>query len=432
MNYHRAYDTMEVIEAYKRRAMDNYPLHINSEIGTLKSVLLHRPGEELEGLVPEYLERLLFDDIPYLKNAQIEHDAFADVLRSRGIEVLYLDDMVTEALQDDEVRKRFVSEMVRASKQGDRRVTHALIDYLLSMDTKAMVRKVMAGIRKDEVPLADDEKVQLHQFFASDYPFYLDPMPNLYFTRDPAATIGSGLTINKMHWPARRRESLFMDYIVKYHPRFANFDIPVWYERDGRFSIEGGDELVLSNEVVAIGVSERTTPEAIEKTAARLFARSEFKKVLAIEIPKTRAFMHLDTVFTMIDYDKFTIHPAILDGGGNLNVYSIERTDDPERPAINHFTDLARVLADALHKPSVTLIPCGGGEPIAAAREQWNDGSNTLTIAPGVVVTYDRNYVTNAVLREHGIEVIEIEGAELGRGRGGPRCMSMPLWREDI
>jgi len=412
--------------------MDNYPLHINSEIGPLKSVLLHRPGKELEGLTPDYLERLLFDDIPYLEKAQAEHDAFAEVLRNRGIEVLYLDEMVTEALQDGEVRHRFVSEMVRASKQGDRRVTHALVEYLMAMDTKDMVHKVMAGVRKDEVPLPDEDQSQLHHFFTTDYPFYLDPMPNLYFTRDPAATIGGGLTINKMHWPARRRESMFMEYIINHHPRFAGHHIPVWYDRHGRFSMEGGDELVLSREVVAIGVSERSTPEAIEKTAAKLFAQSDFKKVLAIEIPKSRAFMHLDTVFTMIDYDKFTIHPAILKDGGTLNVYSIEKTDTPDKPTITHHTDLARVLADALQKPSVTLIPCAGGEPVAAAREQWNDGTNTLAIAPGVVVTYNRNYVTNGILRDMGIEVIEVEGAELGRGRGGPRCMSMPLWREDI
>lgn len=409
------------------------PLHITSEIGTLKTVLLHRPGAELENLTPTYLKDLLFDDIPYLKQAQAEHDTFADVLRGRGIEVLYLDQMTTEALDSGNARDDFITEMLEASKQGSQRVTDALRVYLADMSTHDMVRKVMAGVRKDEVSLPPEHQQQLHAMVEKNtYPFYLDPMPNLYFTRDPGATIGKGLTINRMHWPARRRESLFLEYIIKHHPRFKGASVPVWYDRNNHFSMEGGDELVINRETMAIGISERTTPEAIEKMATKLFRGSDFRKVIAIEIPKSHAFMHLDTVFTMIDRDTFTIHPEIRDNGGKLNMFILEKDDSSPYPRITKETDVEHVLRTALSLPEVHLLECGGGDDIAAAREQWNDGSNTLAIAPGVVVTYDRNYVTNQKLRDHGIEVIEVSGSELGRGRGGPRCMSMPLIREDV
>jgi arginine deiminase len=410
------------------------PLHVTSEIGKLKTVILHRPGAELENLTPTYLKDLLFDDIPYLKVAQAEHDAFAEVLRSHGTEVLYLDQLAAEALTDEAVRKQFISEMVDASKQAEQPITDSLISFLEQMSPIDMVHKVMSGVRKNELTLPVDRNQQLHAMVETDsYPFYLDPMPNLYFTRDPGATIGNGLTINKMHWPARRRESLFLKYIVAHHSRFAGDGVPIWYGRENRFSMEGGDELVLSPEVLAVGISERTTPEAIETMAINLFAGSQFKKVIAIEIPKkSHAFMHLDTVMTMIDYDKFTIHPEILDAGGKLNMFIMEPQAGSRYPKITKETDVQSVLKNALGRDHIDLIECGGGDPIAAAREQWNDGSNTLAIAPGVVVTYDRNYVTNQSLRDHGVEVIEVSGAELGRGRGGPRCMSMPLAREDI
>lgn len=409
------------------------PLHITSEIGVLKTVMVHRPGAELENLTPEYLKDLLFDDIPYLDVAQKEHDAFTDLLRSRGVEVLYLDKTAAEALTDEVVKRTFIDEMLTASKQGERRVTTALRDYLLAMEPLDIVQKIMAGVRKDELSLPPEHQQQLHDMVEHNhYPFYLDPMPNLYFTRDPAATIGNGVTINRMHWPARRRESLFMKYIIMYHPRFAGHDVPVWYDRNNRFSMEGGDELVISRDTMVIGLSERTTPEAIEHMATKLFAGSEFKKVIAIEIPKSHAFMHMDTVFTMIDRDKFTIHPEIRDRGGKLNMFVLEKIEGQEYPQITKETDLEHVLRVALGLDHVELIECGGGDAISAAREQWNDGSNTLAIAPGVVVTYDRNYVTNQILRDHGIEVLEISGAELGRGRGGPRCMSMPMIREDV
>lgn len=408
------------------------PIHITSEIGRLKSVLLHRPGEELENLTPDYLSDMLFEDIPFLERAQAEHDQFAETLRSRGVEVLYLDQLVTEALSTESLREQFIDEMITASKQGSRRATDTLKTFLLDLPTHAMVRKVMAGVRKDEINLPSEHHQQLHDMIEEGrYPFYLDPMPNLYFTRDPGVVIGDGLTISKMHHPTRRRESLFVKYIIEHHPQFASHDIPVWYNRDQKFSMEGGDELVLSQETVVIGVSQRTTAEAVEATAVELFKRSDFTRVIAMEIPKIYAYTHLDTVFTMLDHDKFSIHPAVRGRDGKINIYSLEKVEGQAYPRITHETDLEHVLRVALGLPSVTMVECGGGDPVVAAREQWSSGSNTLAIAPGVVVAYERNHVTNQKMREAGIEVIEVPGAELVRGGGGPRCMSMPLIRED-
>ena len=313
------------------------PIHITSEIGVLKTVLLHRPGEELENLTPEYLGDLLFDDIPYLKCAQEEHDQFADALRGRGIEVLYLDQLMTEALSNEELREQFVDEMIFLSKQGSRRVTDTLKTFLLDLPTHAMVRKVMAGVRKDEITLPPEHYQQLHAMIENNlHPFYLDPMPSLYFTRDPAAVIGDGLTINKMRFPARRRESLFMKYIMQYHSQFADAHIPVWYDRDEKFSMEGGDELVLSRDTVVMGISQRTTAEAIESTVVELFKNSDFTRIVALEIPKSRAFMHLDTVFTMVDHDAFTIHPAIREHDGKMNIYILEKVEGQSYPRITY------------------------------------------------------------------------------------------------
>ncbi|PHB25126.1 arginine deiminase [Bacillus pseudomycoides] len=408
-----------------------HPIHVTSEIGELQTVLLKRPGKEVENLTPDYLQQLLFDDIPYLPIIQKEHDYFAQTLRNRGVEVLYLEKLAAEALVDKKLREEFVDRILKEG-QTDVNVAHqTLKEYLLSFSNEELIQKIMGGVRKNEIETS--KKTHLYELMEDHYPFYLDPMPNLYFTRDPAASIGDGLTINKMREPARRRESLFMEYIIKHHPRFASHDVPVWLDRDYKFPIEGGDELILNEETIAIGVSARTSAKAIERLAKNLFSRqNKIKKVLAIEIPKCRAFMHLDTVFTMVDYDKFTIHPAIQGPKGNMNIYILEKGKDEETLKITHRTSLTEALKEVLGLSELVLIACGGGDVIASAREQWNDGSNTLAIAPGVVVTYDRNYVSNALLREHGIEVIEVLSSELSRGRGGPRCMSMPIVRKDI
>jgi arginine deiminase len=420
------------IKNFERSFIMTYPLHITSEIGTLKTVLLHKPGLEVENLTPDTLERLLFDDIPYLPVAQKEHDGFAKAMQDRGVETIYLETLMAEALSTNELKEQFVTNIINESDIQIENISTALKEYLLPLPSDKMVDVLMTGIRKSQIKVPR-KNIKLSEMLEDDNNFYIDPMPNLYFTRDPAAVIGNGISINRMYRPARRRESLFMEYIMRYHPRFSQHNVPIWFNRYSRHHIEGGDQLILSKEVIAIGISERTSPEAIEELALNLFnSQSDITKVVAIQIPKKRAFMHLDTVFTMVDYDKFTIHPEIQGVDGSINIFVLEKSSEPGFCNIKHSTNLFATLKEVLNLSEVALIPCGGGDPIAAAREQWNDGSNTLAIAPGVVVTYDRNYVSNALLKSHGIEVIEINSSEISRGRGGPRCMSMPIVRDDI
>lgn len=410
-----------------------HPISVHSEIGKLEAVLVKRPGRELENLTPDYMERLLFDDIPALPVAQKEHDDFAAVLRDNGAEVLYLEELSAEALDAGEgAREAFVEDILLESSHTVGGYEDFIGEYLLSLPSDKLVDEVMCGIRKCKVDAPGVKGLQ--DLMDRRYPFYLDPMPNLYFTRDPAASMGHGMTINRMYAVARQRESLFMQYVLKFHPRFAPYDVPVWLDRDQTYHIEGGDELVLTTDTVAIGVSQRTSAPAIENLARSLFARQNgITRVLALEIPETRAFMHLDTVFTMVNYNQFTIHPAIQNDDGGLNIYTLEADpDSPRGLSFTHNDDLRGTLKDVLGVDELDLIPCGGGDPLVAAREQWNDGSNTLAIAPGKVVTYSRNYVSNDLMREHGLEVLEITGSELSRGRGGPRCMSQPIVRAAV
>ena len=407
--------------------MQQQPIRVYSEIAPLKRVMLHRPGRELENLMPEYLDRLLFDDIPYLKVAREEHDHFAELLRSYGAEVVYLEDLATEALVDEEVTKRFIHDVLKEAELSTTRETEMLTEYFLSLPKKEMVEKIMAGVRKSEVEQYEGHTLSdFVRHVRSDYPFVMDPMPNLYFTRDPFAAVGSGVTVHKMYSETRRRETVFAKYIFLHHPLYKNTKI--WYNRDEDSSLEGGDILMLDETVVAIGISQRTHERAIEIFAEKLLTEdSGFRKILAFNIPKQRTFMHLDTVFTMVDKDKFTVHPNILK---DIDVFVIERKEGKIRIRFEN-GDLEDILKKHLGLDSVTLISCGSDSVIDAAREQWNDGSNTLAIAPGEVIVYARNYVTNEKLREAGVTIHEIPGSELSRGRGGPRCMSMPLVRAD-
>jgi len=406
-------------------------IQVKSEIGKLKKVMLHRPGKELEHLVPGDLERLLFDDIPYLKAAQSEHDLFADIMRGQDIEVVYLEDLTAEVLKNNqEIKKQFITEFIDEGIKTHEKVKNKIFSHLMDIpDEKELVMKLMSGVRADEVKRTTNGP--LVELLNKKSQFLLDPIPNLYFTRDPFACIGNGVSLNRMYSRTRRRETIFGKYILKYHPDFAD-KVPFYYDRTLPYSIEGGDILNLSNKVLAIGISQRTTAEAIEELAYNIFAdeNTEIEKIIALDIPAIRAYMHLDTVFTQVDYDKFTIHPGVL---RNLRVFEIRRSEKKGKLDVTEKCQtLEEILSSNLGLDKVTLIQCGGKDMIASEREQWNDGSNTLCIEPGTVIVYDRNYVTNQILHENGIKVLEMASSELSRGRGGPRCMSMPLVREKL
>ena len=402
-------------------------IHNTSEIGRLKKVMLHRPGKELENLMPEYLERLLFDDIPYLKEAQREHDAFADCLRGQGVEVVYLTDLVAESLTGPEVRQELIRQYLAEANVADARTRESLEAYFDALPDKEMVSAMMAGVRKSQLRTGQARLGDYVSATEDDYPFAVDPLPNLYFTRDPFATIGTGVSIHRMHTVTRNRETLFGKFIFEHHPVYRN--APRWYDRGETSSLEGGDILVLSPQVLAVGISQRTEEDSIDALAETVLTQSKtFRKLLAFNIPKSRSFMHLDTVFTMVDYDKFTVHPNILQ---QITVFVMELDENHKMKIRQEDGRLEDILKEHLELDHVTLIPCGQGSEIDAAREQWSDGSNTLAIAPGEVVVYSRNYVTNRSLEEAGVRIHTIPSAELSRGRGGPRCMSMPLWRED-
>ncbi len=356
--------------------MSQHPIQVFSEIGKLKKVMLHRPGKEIENLMPDYLERLLFDDIPFLEEAQREHDAFAQALRDEGVEVLYLEKLAAESLTTPEIREAFIDEYLSEANIRGRATKKAIRKLLLEIeDNQEMIEKTMAGVQKSEIPEISEQEKGLTDLVESSYPFAIDPMPNLYFTRDPFATVGNAVSLNRMYAETRNRETIYGKYIFKYHPDYAG-KVPLVYDRDETTRIEGGDELILSKDVLAVGISQRTDAASIEKLLVNIFEKNiGFKKVLAFEFANNRKFMHLDTVFTMVDYDKFTIHPEIESG---LRVFSVTY-ENQELRIVEELGDLAELLAANLGLEKVELIRCGGDNIVASGREQWNDGSNTLT-----------------------------------------------------
>ncbi|SDP93018.1 arginine deiminase [Actinopolyspora xinjiangensis] len=393
---------------------------MTSEVGPLRTVLLHRPGGELKRLTPRNNDQLLFDAIPWVDRAEQEHDAFAAVLREQGVEVLLLDELLTEALRDPRARTAALHSGVDERRLGAE-VADTLRSYLSSVDEKTLTGILIAGMTFEELPAAEGQSLvrRMHQ----PHDFAIDPLPNLLFTRDSSVWIDDRVAVTSLAMPARIRESALTDLVYAYHPRFA------WSARAyGAHSapVEGGDVLLLAPGVVAVGVGERTTPAGAESLARSLFADGLAHTVLAVPITQTRASMHLDTVCTMVDRDAVLMYPAIRD---HLTAYVL-------RPAgggikVSGPEPFLRAAAEAMELDRLRVIDTGL-DPVTAEREQWEDGNNTLAVAPGTLVAYERNVETNARLEDAGIEVLRISGSELGSGRGGPRCMSSPIVRDTL
>lgn len=407
--------------------MKESPIHVGSEIGKLKKVIVHRPGRELLNVVPGTMEELLFDEIPFLDAAQEEHDLFAKIFRDTGTEVLYLEDLAAESITSEAIKKAFIEKYLDEAGIVVARERRLVEEVLYSLDNKELVLKMMEGTRKNELPQYD--RKTLTEIILKSEDFVIKPMPNLYFTRDPFSLIGNGVSLNSMWSNIRRRETIFGEIIFKHHPTFKDVNVNMWYNRDMESSIEGGDILVLSDRVIAVGVSQRTSANALEKFAENLLkGDSGYETVLALTIPSSHAFMHLDTVFTMVDKDLFTLHPEIDE---TLEVYSL-KLKDGEIVVEQESSIIEEVLKKYLEIDEVHLIREGSGTMMDAIREQWSDGYNTLAIAPREAIVYDRNIITNEELAKNGVKLHVLKSGELSRGRGGPRCMSMPMFREDL
>ncbi|NLV85053.1 MAG: arginine deiminase [Spirochaetales bacterium] len=410
--------------------MMQHSIHVSSEIGALRAVLLHRPGSELESLTPRYLDSMLFEDIPFLAQMQEEHDQFARVLTDHGCLVYYVSDLLKEVLEYPQLQKQAIDYLIESSHIVSPDLGHIIREHLEGYSPGELASCCIAGLRKAQVDPKIKKKT-LSYYIRDAYPYYISPLPNLYFTRDPATVVKDGISINLMKTEARRRERWIMSMITKTHPLFAS--VPIHADYSANSSIEGGDILMLSESCAIVGSSARTEVWAIEAFARTMMAPKESKgegldQVLVIQIPYTRAYMHLDTVFTMVDRDAFCMYGGI---EASVKVFSITK-GRRDTLNIHEEPNLRSALKKALSVPSVRIIRASGDDAIAADREQWNDSNNTLAIDCGTVITYRRNIISNETLEKNGVTVIPIQGSELVRGRGGPRCMSMPLCRDQI
>ncbi len=394
------------------------PPGVSSEVGRLRTVLLHRPGPELKRLTPRNNDKLLFDGIPWVGRAQDEHDAFADALRSRGVEVLYLTELLTETLAAEEARAHAIEAVCGSLRLGDT-LREYLRTALAELAPDRLTDVLTAGLRNDEVRGGFGLVTSL---LSSD-DFLIDPLPNLLFTRDSSVWIRDRVAITSLAMPARERESQLTELIYTDHPRFASSPKIHGWRRE---HVEGGDVLLLSAGVLAVGVGERTTPAGVERLARQVFADGNAHTVLAVPIAQERATMHLDTVCTMVDVDKIVMYPNVAE---HLTAHAVTAGEDGNLEVAGAEPFLV-AAAKAMEIDTLHQIDTGL-DPVTAEREQWDDGNNTLAVAPRVAVAYLRNEETNARLEDAGIEVIAIAGSELGSGRGGPRCMSCPITRDE-